>query len=130
MAEKRWELQGPSSYSIEVWISNHFERRVEVTVEKGVIREAILRERDEGEEDWGPRIELDERRARPYTVPGLFQTLREELAAEQRSVRASFQEELGYPLRIELGSISEGQGRVISVRALVPDDRASLPLPK
>jgi hypothetical protein len=119
-AETLWKANGLSSYRIELQVANGPVRRVEVTVENGSFRNGALRERSSNAEGWEPPIPLDETQARPYTVPGLFQTLREELSAGQRVVRATFNPNRGYVERIELSEIAGGTPTLIAVLSLEP----------
>lgn len=102
-AESQWRSHAVPSYSIEVSVSESegARRRVRLQVRDGQIVRATLSQADAAEE----RAVVDAV-ARPYTVEGLFQTLDEEMtAAKRRYVRASFDPELGFPERIELGPL-------------------------
>ena len=119
-AETLWKTNGLSSYRIELQVANGPVRRVEVTVENGSFQNGSLRERTSDAKGWGPPMPLDETRARPYTVPGLFQTLREELSAGQRTVMATFNPNRGYVERIELRGSAAETPTLIAVLSLEP----------
>lgn len=118
-AETLWQTHGLASYRIELRVASELERRVEITVQDGVFQEGLRLERSDGE-GWEPPVPLDEVRARPYTVAGLFQTLREELSAGQRTVRARFNENRGYVESMELGAIAGSSATSILVVSLEP----------
>jgi len=118
-AETLWKTNGLTSYRIELRVERELERRVEVTVRDGAIEEGVLLERADGE-GWEPPTPLDETQARPYTVPGLFQTLREELSTGQRTVSARFNQNRGYVEHMELGPIARSPAALITVVSLEP----------
>ena len=119
-AETLWKTNGLSSYRIELQVANGPVRRIEVTVENGFFQSGVLRERGADAEGWEPPVPLDETEARPYTVPGLFQTLREELSAGQRAVRATFNPNRGYVESMELSAIAGDTPTLIAVLSLEP----------
>jgi hypothetical protein len=118
-AETLWKTNGLSSYRIELQVTDGLERHIEVTVQAGAFQNGVLLERAD-EEGWEPPIPLDETQARPYTVPGLFETLREELSAGQRTVTATFNPNRGYVEHMELGEIAGSEPTVVLVQSLEP----------
>ena len=119
-AETLWKTNGLSSYRLSLEVSNGLTRRIEVTMENGSFRNGVLLERALDGEGWEPPRPLDEMQARPYTVPGLFQTLREELSAGQRTVHARFNHNRGYVEQMELGEIAGSAPMRITVLSLEP----------
>lgn len=103
-AESRWRGHGIESYDIVVVVSGEgFDRRVRVSVRDGAVAEAEVTEH-------GLTRKLNETEARPYTVEGLFRTLREELGSGRRFVRVWFDPEDDFPQHMELGPRRKGAG--------------------
>ena len=119
-AETLWKTNGLASYHLELEVMNGLTRRIEVTVENGSYQNGMLMERGADDEGWEPGIPLDEIQGRPYTVPGLFQTLREELSTGQRSVSVTFNPNRGYVEAMALGGIAGSAPTLVRVLSLEP----------
>jgi hypothetical protein len=119
-AETLWKTDGLSSYRIELEVTNGLTRHIEVTVKDGSFESGALLERSDGEGWEEPPLPLDETEGQPYTVSGLFQTLREEISTRQRTVSATFNPNKGYVERMELGQIDGSPPHVITVLSLEP----------
>lgn len=110
--EGRWQAQPILDYSISVDVERPDElRRYEITVENGAVTSAVMSFRDESKHEWREPLQLDETQAFPFTVPGLFETVR---GALEHSGRTDIQVDLSgdpaFPRRIHFGLVwEEGQ---------------------
>ena len=119
-AEARWKEAQPTSYRLQIAIGGKRSGRVEIEVERGEItkmtRDGLVPHRRATWQAW--------------SVPGMFDTLRQELelaeqpersfgVAERSQIieRARFDEQYGYPARYQrsvLGSDQDLDWRVVS----------------
>lgn len=103
----RWEAGPVRSYQITVDVERPADRRRnEITVVANmVIRASVAYWNDKGGA-WGPPGPLMAGQATPFTVPGLFGSIREELVAGHRSeCRVAFAGDPPVPERILLGQV-------------------------
>nr|WP_290665120.1 DUF6174 domain-containing protein [Ardenticatena sp.] len=111
---KAWEALGITSYRVLVEVEKYNERRrVEVVVRDGQLEQAVLRYWSDDERAWEAPQMLSEERGEPYTVPGLFEMVGGELAGQQRSVSARYNETYRFPELIRLGNVHDQNGTVL-----------------
>lgn len=109
-AQAAWELGGTRDYDIVAEVKRVGDRRRStLRVRGGIVESAQVSFYDEG--SWSPSIELNPEQAHPFTVPGLFQTISEELAAGQRSgVWVKMDGEPPFPHTVVLGDVVDESG--------------------
>ncbi len=126
-AEAAWQAAPLASYHMVVEVQRAQERRRhEVWVREGEIVSGTLQYRQEGE-GWGPPQQMDTAQAAPFTVPGLFATVREQMRYGNRLlVRVQLSGSPPFPHRIVLGPVRqdgmpvEGTETTVDVRLLEP----------
>lgn len=104
-AEARWRTKAISSYRmvVDVQMSGDV-RRNEITVQNSRINQATVSYKDSGR--WARSQKLNESQALAFTVPGLFETVREEIRANARSdIRVAFNRDRAYLERVVLGPV-------------------------
>ncbi|MCO6453063.1 MAG: hypothetical protein J5I90_19925 [Caldilineales bacterium] len=127
-AEAAWEANPVLSYRIVVEVNRPDElRRNELTVENGVVTSAVMLLWDRGQREWREPFPLDETQAFPWTVPGLFDTVRGAIEHSGRTViRVEMGGEPPFPRQIQFGPVwedmqmVEGTESEIRVRAFEP----------
>ncbi len=110
-AEARWQENPVLSYRIVVDVERPDDRRRnELIVEQGQVTRALIRYWDPERQRWGRPMELTIEQAQWFTVPGLFNTVREELRNSGRKrIRVAIEGDPAFPRRIELGPVMEGK---------------------
>ncbi len=103
--ENDWRVRPAAAYRIEVEVERPGDRRLSrVTVRGGGIETAEVTYWDAARGAWGATAPLDEAQARPFTVEGLYRTLRAEMEAGGRSeTRIAVEGDPPVPRRILLG---------------------------
>lgn len=93
-------------------------RRVEVPVEQDRIVEATVRYREKGL--WGGKVDLSERQAWAFTVSGLFDMVRGELASSGRgSIQVELHDIYSFPRRLVLGPVYQDGQAVSGTEAIM-----------
>ena len=128
-AEAAWEVNPILSYQIVVDVIRPDElRRNELTIVNGEVQSAVMLLWDKGKREWREPFQLDQKQAFPYTVPGLFETVRGAIEHSGRTViRVDMRGEPPFPRHIEFGPVWEemqmvrGTESEIVVRRFVRD---------
>lgn len=109
-AEAAWQANPLPDYHIIVDVKRPDElRRNELTVRKGEVTEAVMMLWDGRDRSWREPLQLDASQSFPYTVPGLFDTVRGALEHSGRTViRVDMQGDPLFPWRIQFGPVWEG----------------------
>lgn len=110
-AQAQWEHHPVRSYNVVVVVQqgDHL-RKNELQVKNGKVIFATVRFWDSNHDRWGDRVELNERQALPFTIPGLFETVREELIQHSReNIRVAMNGNPPFPRTVVLGPLI-GQG--------------------
>ncbi len=111
-AEAVWLAHPILDYHIIVEVKRSDElRRIEVTVRNGEVSEATMILWDGLERSWRKPYALDASQSFPYTIPGLFDTVRGALEHSGRAViRVDMQGDPPFPRHIQFGPVwEEGQ---------------------
>jgi len=130
----RWDARPVRSYHIIVDVERPGDRRRNaITVfEETIIRSSVAYW-DEKTRDWGPPRELTAGQATPFTVPGLFTLIRQELIEGHRSdCRVAFVGDPPIPERVLLGPVMRSERPVGGSEAtiFVTDFEPGLPAPR
>ena len=120
-AETRWQAAPVLSYRIVVDVERPDDRRRnELTVRDGEVTRAVARYWDARQRRWGEPFDLNPEQAFPFTVPGLFDIVREALQNSGRAdVRVALEGTPPFPRRILLGPVWEGAHPVPGTEATV-----------
>ncbi|GIV76475.1 MAG: hypothetical protein KatS3mg050_0869 [Litorilinea sp.] len=126
-AEAAWQAAPLASYHVVVEVQRPQERRRhEVWVQDGEIVSGTLQYGQDGQ-GWGPPQPVETAQAAPFTVPGLFATVREQMRyANRLFVRVQLSDTPPFPRRIVLGPVRqdgmpvEGTETTVDVRLLEP----------
>ena len=116
-----WEAKPVRSYHIIVDVERPSDRRRnEITIIDDAIIRSSVAYWNEALQDWGPPRELTAGQAAPFTVPGIFALIRQELLEGHRSdCRVAF---VGYPPvpeRILLGPVMRPEGPLPGTEARI-----------
>jgi len=113
-AEAAWQANPVLNYRMVTVVKRPDEiRRFEVEVRNGEIVRGELNLYDAVKKTWLEPYELGEDQAFPFTVPGLFDTVRGALKSSGRTViRVKMGEDPPFPQRIELGPVWD-QGQMV-----------------
>ncbi len=113
-AEAAWQAQPVLNYRMITEISRPGEqRRYEIVVTDGIVSYAVMELYDVSTKTWQEPFELNESQAFPFTVPGMFDIVREALRNSDRTaIRVQMGETPPFPVRIELGMVSD-QGKPV-----------------
>lgn len=110
-----WNHNNVDSYHTVVEVERFNERRrADVVVREGELTSATMQYWNDEEKDWNAPRPLNDEQGKPYTVPGLFEMVGGELAAQQRSVSVHYNDNYDFPDRIDLGAVHDQQGRILS----------------
>jgi len=106
-AEAQWQANPVLSYRIVAEVEGQGERRRnEITVSQGQIARAIVIYWDSDQRWWDNPLKLREEQAFPFTVPGLFDLVRDELLRSgRRDIRVAMSGDPAFPRRIVLGPV-------------------------
>lgn len=106
-AEAQWEADPIAGYRIVVDVERPSDRRrTEVTVRQDAIVRADVQYWNDTTGTWDEPSDLNQEQAYPFTVPGLFDMVRGELASSGRAdVRVSMDGSPAFPHRIVLGPV-------------------------
>lgn len=106
-AEAAWQANPVLNYRMVTIVKRPDEiRRFEVEVRNGEIVRGELKLYDALKKTWVKPYELSEEQAFPFTVPGLFDTVRGALRSSGRAIiRVKMGEDPPFPQRIELGPV-------------------------
>jgi hypothetical protein len=121
-AEANWQANPVPGYDITVEVDRPGERRRnEISVRQGQVRRAVVRSWDPDEKRWQEPAPLNEEQAFPFTVPGLFDMVRDEL---RHSGRADIRVMIGkspasFPRRLVLGPVWQAGQPVTGTEATV-----------
>jgi hypothetical protein len=104
-AQARWKKESIVNYKIVVDVQMHGDmRRNEITVQNNNIQQATVSYKDN--EKWVRTQKLNQSQALPFTVPGLFETVQDELNVHARSdIRVALNPDKAYIERIVLGPV-------------------------
>lgn len=104
-AGAQWKKEAIPNYKIVVDVQMQGNmRRNEITVQNNNIRQATVSYKENGK--WVRTKNLNESQAMAFTVPGLFETVQEELRVHARSdIRVAFNSEKSYIERIVFGPV-------------------------
>lgn len=127
-AEAKWEADPVSSYRIVVDVERPTDRRrTEVTVRQDAIIRAEVKYWNEQTKTWDEPADLNQEQAYPFTVPGLFDMVRGELASSGRAdVRVLMDGSPAFPHRLVLGPVwmdgkpVSGTEATVTVRTFEP----------
>ncbi len=105
--EIRWQAGPVLNYSIIVDVDSSSERRRNVvSVRQGKIVQALMMYWDRRPGKWGAPCELNVEQAFPFTIPGLFEIVHEELRTHSRAdIRVVMGREHLFPWKILLGPV-------------------------
>ncbi len=119
--EASWKASPVLDYRITVDVQRPEERRRNlITVRDGRIMEASVSYWDADGRRWGDAAALREEQASPFTPRGLFDFLRQELAAgRRREILVSFGGTPPFPRRIVLGARRRGERDVPGSEATI-----------
>jgi len=86
-AEADWQANPVPSYNITVEVDRPGDdrRRNEISVRQGQVTRAVVRDWKPDEKRWREPYPLNEEQAFPFTVPGLFDMVRDELRHSGRA---------------------------------------------
>jgi hypothetical protein len=103
--ERQWRTKAVLNYTMVVDVQmNGNIRRNEITVKNGKIDHATVSYKDNS--SWKHAQKLNAAQAMAFTVPGLFETVREELNAHARSnLRVAVHPDGAYLQQIDLGPV-------------------------
>ncbi|RME81520.1 MAG: hypothetical protein D6775_13350 [Caldilineae bacterium] len=106
-AEAVWQANPVADYHMVTEVRRPDEvREYEVMVRGGEVVSATMKLYDMRNKVWWNTLELNERQAFPFTVPGMFDTVRGALRSSGRTViRVEMGEDPPFPIRIELGPV-------------------------
>lgn len=109
-----WEANNIDSYHtvVEVERSNE-RRRADVVVRDGELTSATIQYWNDNANEWNAPQPLNDEQGTPYTVPGLFEMVGGQLAAQQRNVSVHYHDNYNFPDRIDLGDVHDREGRTI-----------------
>jgi hypothetical protein len=118
-AESRWQANPVTNYRLVAQVDRPGDvRRVEVLVEQGRIVRATVRYRGKGL--WGEDIDLSEKQAQAFTVPGLFEMVRGELAGSGRGrIEVELDGDYSFPRRLALGPVYQAGQSIPDTEATV-----------
>jgi len=124
-AESRWYGLAIYDYQVQVEISFGDERRMHrIQVSENSIAAAEVQYWDFLVEGWAPSETLSPAEAYYFTIPGLFETIRQALLGEvQREyAHCGYDPEIAYPTSIYLGRILQedgaADGTALSIRVI------------
>lgn len=117
----RWIAMPVRSYHIVVDVERPGDRRRNtITVVESTLNESSVAYWNEKERGWGSPQELTIEQATPFTVPGLFDLIRQELLEGHRSdCRVAFVGDPPVPGRILLGPVMQPGGPVPGSEATI-----------
>jgi hypothetical protein len=120
-AEVQWQQAPILNYHIIVEVDRLDERRQnDLTVSQGQVIHAVVAYWDTNSNTWNRSTDLNQQQAFPYTVPGLFDTVRGEL---KNGSRTDIQVALGgdppFPQQIDLGEVQDAGQAVSGTAATV-----------
>lgn len=120
-ADAHWRSSAISNYHIIVDVERSEElRRQDITVRSGQISHAIVQYWNSRNKRWENTISLNESQAIAFTVPGLLETVREELQSNRRPIiQVSLTPGPPYLQRIILGQVWQNDRAVPSSQASV-----------
>lgn len=120
-ADARWRSSGITNYHIIVDVERSEElRRHDITVRDGHIIHAIVQYWNSHNKRWENTISLNEAQALAFTVPGLLETVREELQSNRRPIiQVLLTSEAPYLQRVILGQFWQNDRAVPSSQASV-----------
>ena len=127
-AKAHWQANPVLSYRIVAEVEFQGERRQnEITVSQGQITGAIVRYWNSDQRRWDEPLKLREEQAFPFTAPGLFDLVREELLGSgRRDIRVVMSGDPAFPRRIVLGPLWHDERRRsgtetrITIRSFMP----------
>ena len=127
-AKARWLANPVLSYRIVAEVEGQGERRRnEITVSQGQITGAIVMYWNSDQRRWDDPLKLREEQAYPFTAPGLFDLVRDELLGSgRRDIRIVMSGDPAFPRRIVLGPIWQdeqprsGTETRVTIRSFVP----------
>ncbi|NUQ37462.1 MAG: hypothetical protein HUU23_06610 [Caldilineales bacterium] len=111
-AEAAWQQHPIPDYHIVVEVQRPDElRRIDIRVQQGEVISAVLLQWDAQQRVWRPPYDLPPAHSFPFTVPGLFDTVRGALAHSGRTrIAVQMAGDPAFPQRIEFGPVwEEGQ---------------------
>lgn len=131
-AQARWQANPVPSYTIVVDVDRPGEkRRNTVVVENGQIVYGEVKYWDEAADRWGEPIPLDPEQAYPFTVPGLFDMVREQIRESGRQdIQVAMDGDPPFPHTLRLGPVFldgrpfEGTEAVVQVVEFRPAEEA------
>jgi hypothetical protein len=111
--EARWRDNPVLGYRLVAQVDRPGDvRRVELLVEQERIVTATVRYREKGL--WGGRSDLSQKQAWPFSVPGLFEMVRGELASSGRgSIQVGLDDTYPFPRKLVLGPVYQ-DGQAVS----------------
>lgn len=106
-AQARWQASPLQDYEITVEVDRpNDRRRTTVTVANGEIVEAMVSYWDSEQNAWLSPYALNQEQAYPFTVPGLFDMVRDQLKNSGRDeIRVEMGGDPPFPQRILLGPV-------------------------
>ncbi len=119
--EQAWLAAPVSSYRIVVDVDRPDDRRRnELLVEDGAVVQATVKYWNPQRKTWDEPFPLNPEQAEPFTVPGLFEMVREQIQLPERAqVQVKWQEEPPMPELIVLGPVSMNGQPVSGTEATV-----------
>lgn len=127
-AEAQWDTAPIISYRIVVDVDRPSDRRrTEVAVRQNAIVHANVQYWNDTTRAWDEPADVNQEQAYPFTVPGLFDMVRGELASSGRAdVRVSMDGSPAFPHRLVLGPVwmdgkpVSGTEATVTVRTFEP----------
>ncbi len=106
--EQAWRASPVLSYRIVVDVDRPDDRRRnELLVEDGAVIQATVKYWDPQRKTWDEPFPLNQEQAEPFTVPGLFEMVREQILLPERAqVQVKWRESPPMPELIVLGPVS------------------------
>ncbi len=119
--EQAWLAAPVPSYHIVVDVDRPGDRRRnELVVEDGVVVQATVKYWNPERKAWDEPFSLNQEQAEPFTVPGLFEMVREQIELPQRAqVQVKWREDPPMPELIVLGPVSMNGQPVSGTEATV-----------
>jgi hypothetical protein len=119
--ENAWRANPVASYHIIVDVERPDDkRRNELFVHDGTIVQARVKYWNRERKDWEQPFALNQEQAAPFTVPGLFKTLREQLDLSNRElVQVQWRQDPVFPQLIVLGPVSQDGAPIPGTEATI-----------